>query len=69
MPFPKIRKGYKGAAVFAGVVLLITSFDSLQLTTDPVVPPFFKHILLVCLICSTAASSSEAIVSCIGPGS
>src|SRR5664279_1472545 len=66
MPFPKIRKGYIGAAVFAGVVLLITSFDSLQLTSDPVVPPFFKHILLVCLIYSTAALSLNFVSGYIG---
>src|ERR1035437_6650078 len=66
MPFPKIRKGYIGAAVFSGGGLLITSFDSLQLTTDPVVPPFFKHILLVCLIYSTAALSLNFVSGYIG---
>jgi branched-chain amino acid transport system permease protein len=66
MPFPKIRRGYIGAAVFAGLVLLVTSFDSLQLTADPIVPPFFKHILLVCLIYSTVALSLNFVSGYIG---
>jgi branched-chain amino acid transport system permease protein len=61
-----VLTGYKSAALFAAVVLFLTFFDSLRLTADPVVPPFLKHILLVCLIYSTAALSLNFVSGYIG---
>ena len=66
MPSRDMLKGSRGVAIFVGIVLFITFFDSLTLTEDPVFPPFFKHVLLVSLIYSTVALSLNFVSGYIG---
>jgi branched-chain amino acid transport system permease protein len=66
MPSRNILKASRGVALFVGIVLFITFFDSLKLTEDPIFPPFFKHILLVSLIYSTVALSLNFVSGYIG---
>jgi branched-chain amino acid transport system permease protein len=64
--FANALKGPKGLALFAGLVLFVTFLDSLQLTEEPLFPPYFKHILFVCLIYSTVALSLNFVSGYIG---
>ena len=66
MPFRHILRGLKGVAIFIGFVLLITFFNSLKLTEEPLIPPFFEHILFVSLIYSTVALSLNFVSGYIG---
>jgi branched-chain amino acid transport system permease protein len=66
MPFRHILRGVKGVAIFIGFVLLITFFNSLKLTEEPLIPPFFEHILFVSLIYSTVALSLNFVSGYIG---
>jgi branched-chain amino acid transport system permease protein len=65
-PLANALKGPRGFALFAGMVLLVTFWDSLHLTAEPLFPPYFKHVLFVCLIYSTVALSLNFISGYIG---
>jgi branched-chain amino acid transport system permease protein len=61
-----ILGGPWGAALFATAVLGVTFIDSLKLAEELFFPPFFKHVLLVSLIYSTAALSLNFVAGSIG---
>jgi branched-chain amino acid transport system permease protein len=59
-------RGSWGAALFAAAVLFVAFVDSLFPAEELLVPPFFKHVLLVSLIYSIVALSLNFVAGSIG---
>ena len=58
--------GWRGAVLFSAVVLGVSFIDSVVERPEYLFPPYFKHILLICLIYSIAALSLNFVASYIG---
>ena len=59
-------QGWRGAFLLTAVVLGVSFIDSVIIRDDYFFPPYFKHILLVCLIYSIAALSLNFVSGYIG---
>ena len=59
-------QGWRGALLFSVVILGISFIDSIIIRPDYFFPPYFKHILLICLIYSIAALSLNFVSGYIG---
>lgn len=59
-------QGWRGAALFSAVILGVSFIDSVVNQTEYLFPPYFKHVLLVCLIYSIAALSLNFVSGYIG---
>lgn len=62
----ELLRGPRAALCFAAAILVITFADSLDLTADYIFSPYFKHIVFVSLIYSTAALSLNFVSGYIG---
>jgi ABC-type branched-chain amino acid transport system, permease component len=62
----KILDGPKAALWFSAVVVMITWFDSLDLTADYIFTPYLKHILFVSLVYSIVTLSLNFVSGYIG---
>ena len=58
--------GWRGAVLFSAVVLGVSFIDSVVERPEYLFPPYFKHILLICLIYSIAALSLNFVAGYIG---
>jgi len=58
--------GWRGAILFSAVVLGVSFIDSVVERPEYLFPPYFKHILLICLIYSIAALSLNFVAGYIG---
>ena len=59
-------QGWRGAAVFSALILGVTFIDSIIERPEYLFPPYFKHVLLVCLIYSIASLSLNFVAGYIG---
>ena len=58
--------GWRGAVLFSAVILGVSFIDSIVERPEYLFPPYFKHILLICLIYSIAALSLNFVAGYIG---
>ena len=58
--------GWRGAVLFSAVVLGVSFIDSVVERPEYLFPPYFKHILLICLIYSIATLSLNFVAGYIG---
>ena len=58
--------GWRGAVLFSAVVLGVSFIDSVVERPEYLFPPYFKHILLICLIYSIAELSLNFVAGYIG---
>ena len=59
-------QGWRGAVLFSAAVLGVSFIDSVIDRPDYLFPPYFKHVLLICLIYSIAALSLNFVSGYIG---
>ena len=58
--------GWRGAVLFSAVILGVSFIDSIVERPEYLFPPYFKHILLICLIYSIVALSLNFVAGYIG---
>ena len=66
MSWKQWLSGWRGAVLFSAVVLGVSFIDSVVERPEYLFPPYFKHILLICLIYSIAALSLNFVAGYIG---
>ena len=66
MAWKQWLQGWRGAILFSGMVLVVSFIDSVVDRPEYLFPPYFKHVLLVCLIYSIAALSLNFVSGYIG---
>lgn len=59
-------QGWRGAVLFSAVILAVSFADSVFERPDYMFPPYFKHVLLICLIYSIATLSLNFVSGYIG---
>ena len=59
-------QGWRGAFLLSAFVLGVSFIDSVLIRPDYLFPPYFKHVLLICLIYSIAALSLNFVSGYIG---
>ena len=59
-------QGWRGALLFSLVILGVSFIDSIIVRPDYFFPPYFKHVLLICLIYSIATLSLNFVSGYIG---
>ena len=66
MAWKQWLQGWRGAALFSVMVLSVSFIDSIVDRPEYLFPPYFKHVLLICLIYSIAALSLNFVSGYIG---
>ena len=66
MAWKQWLQGWRGAILFSVMVLGVSFIDSIVDRPEYLFPPYFKHVLLVCLIYSIAALSLNFVSGYIG---
>ena len=59
-------QGWRGAFLLSAFVLGVSFIDSVLIRPEYLFPPYFKHVLLICLIYSIAALSLNFVSGYIG---
>ena len=66
MAWKQWLQGWRGAVLFSALVLGVSFIDSVVERPEYLFPPYFKHVLLICLIYSTVALSLNFVSGYIG---
>ena len=66
MAWKQWLQGWRGAVLFSALVLGVSFIDSVVDRPEYLFPPYFKHVLLICLIYSTVALSLNFVSGYIG---
>ena len=66
MSWKQWLSGWRGAVLFSVVILGVSFIETIVERPEYLFPPYFKHILLICLIYSIAALSLNFVAGYIG---